>query len=839
MSDHPCPPDPHPDLDPMMNVIKSYLEHLEYSLGKDKYSATCYDIYTALAYAVRDRMIERWLDTQQAYYHSDQKRVYYLSMEFLMGRTLENSLINLGCYDDFRNAITSLGYDFDKIVDDEHDAGLGNGGLGRLAACFLDSMATMAIPAYGYGIRYEYGIFRQKIVDGAQVEIPDNWLRYRNPWELDRRDRLHPVKFYGRVVSSNDEDGKLQHRWVDTEDVMAMAYDMLIPGYETHTVNTMRLWSAKSSREFDLKFFNQGNYIRAVEQKMNSENISKVLYPADDVIEGKELRFKQEYFLASATVHDVIYRFKKKHADLTLLPEKVAIQLNDTHPSLAIPELMRVLLDLERLEWNAAWQIAQKTFAYTNHTILPEALEKWPIWFFEQILPRHLMIIYEINERFLSEVRAAFPGDVGKLERMSIIEEHWERKVRMANLCIIASHSVNGVAALHSEIIKNQLFHDFYQMYPARFNNKTNGVTQRRWLKKSNPLLAALISEKIGSGWVTKLDELQQLLPLAEDADFVTRWQQIKHSNKQALAEYIQQHNGISIDPASLFDCQVKRIHEYKRQLLNVLHIITLYNRIKENPALDLVPRTFVFGGKAAPAYFIAKLIIQLISAVGNLVNHDPLVRNRIKVVFLANYSVSLAEKIFPASDLSEQISTAGTEASGTGNMKFALNGALTIGTLDGATIEMMEEIGRENMFIFGMTAPEVQSLRAKGYNPRDYYQHNPQLRQVIDMIAEGAFSPRERGLFRPLADSLLNQGDQYMLLADYASYLACQDRVSDLYRKPAAWARTAILNTAKMGKFSSDRTIAEYAADIWNVAPFPVENFRHEEEDQGKRSTP
>lgn len=827
MAEYPCPPESHPELDPMMNVIKSYLEHLEYSLGKDKYSATRYDIYSALAYAVRDRMVERWLDTQQAYYHSDQKRVYYLSMEFLMGRTLENSLINLGCYDDFRNAITALGYNFEDIVDDEHDAGLGNGGLGRLAACFLDSMATMAIPAYGYGIRYEYGIFRQNIVDGAQVEIPDNWLRYRNPWELDRRDRLHPVKFNGRVVSSNDEKGRLQHHWIDTEDVMAMAYDTPIPGYQTRTVNTMRLWSAKSSREFDLKFFNQGNYIRAVEQKMHSENISKVLYPADDVIEGKELRFKQEYFLASATVHDVIYRFKKKHTDLTLLPEKVAIQLNDTHPALAIPELMRVLIDLERLDWDVAWQIVLKTFAYTNHTILPEALEKWPIWFFEQILPRHLMIIYEINERFLGEVRSAFPGDVGKLERMSIIEEHWERKVRMANLCIIASHSVNGVAALHSEIIKNQLFHDFYQLYPTRFNNKTNGITQRRWLKKSNPLLANLISEKIGTSWVTKLDELTQLLPLADNPEFVSRWQQIKHTNKQSLAEYILKHNGISVDPASMFDCQVKRIHEYKRQLLNLLHIITLYNRIRENPDLDLVPRTFLFGGKAAPAYVIAKLIIQLIGAVGKQVNHDPLVRNRIKVVFLANYSVSLAEKIFPASDLSEQISTAGTEASGTGNMKFALNGALTIGTLDGATIEMMEEIGRDKMFIFGMTAPEVQTLRAKGYNPRDYYQHNPQLRQVIDMIAEGAFSPNEPGLFRPIADSLLNQGDQYMLLADYASYVACQEKVSELYRNPKAWARTSILNTARMGKFSSDRTIAEYAADIWDVAPFPVETYR------------
>jgi len=812
------------DLDSMMLVIKTFLEHLEYTLGKDKYSASRYDIYNALAYAVRDRMVERWLDTQQTYYNSDQKRVYYISMEFLMGRALENSLINLGVYDEFREAMTSLGYDFETIINDEQDAGLGNGGLGRLAACFLDSMATMSIPAYGYGIRYEYGIFRQKIIEGAQVERPDNWLRYRNPWEMDRQEHLHPVKFYGRVITTTELQGRVVHDWVDTEDVMAMAYDTPIPGYQNTTVNTMRLWSAKSSREFDLKFFNEGNYIRAVEKKMLSENISKVLYPADNVIEGKELRFKQEYFLASATIHDVIYRFRKKHHDLRHLPEKVAIQLNDTHPSLAIPELMRVLIDLEGMSWDDAWEITVKTFAYTNHTILPEALEKWPIWFFEQILPRHLMIIYEINNRFLEEVRRRFPGDTPRLERMSLIEEHWERKVRMANLCIVASHSVNGVAALHSEILKKELFRDFYEMYPERFNNKTNGVTQRRWLKKSNTPLANLITEAIGDAWVTDLFELRKLEPLADDPGFVARWQQVKRANKESLARYIAMHNCVTVDIDSMFDCQVKRIHEYKRQLLNVLHIITLYNRIKENPEIDTVPRTFLFSGKAAPSYYIAKLIINLINSVGEIVNNDPVVKGRLKVVFLANYSVSLAERIFPASDLSEQISTAGTEASGTGNMKFALNGALTIGTLDGANIEMMEEIGRENMFIFGLTTPEVHEVRTRGYNPRDYYQRIPELKKVLDMLAGGVFSPGTPEQFRPIVDLLLNQGDSYLLLADYESYIACQERVSDLYRDQAAWARMSILNTAGMGKFSSDRTIAEYAGEIWDVTTLAVE---------------
>ena len=817
-----------PELDSIMLTIKSFLEHLEYTLGKDKYSASRFDFFNALSYAVRDRLIERWLDTQQAYYISDNKRVYYISMEFLTGRTLENSLLNLGLLDIFREAVSSLGYDFDKICAEEPDAGLGNGGLGRLAACFLDSMATMAIPAYGYGIRYEYGIFRQRIVDGAQQEIPDNWLRYRNPWELERQEHLHPVKFYGRVVKVII-DGKERHEWIDTEDVMAMAHDIPVPGYRNTTVNTLRLWSAKSSREFNLKYFYEGDYIRAVEKKMSSENISKVLYPSDNIVEGRELRFKQEYFLASATVHDVVYRFKKTHDDLRLLPEKVAIQLNDTHPTLAIPELMRVLMDLEGLSWDEAWQITLKTFAYTNHTILPEALEQWPVWFFEQILPRHLQIIYGINEHFLKEVAKHFPGEHARLERMSLVEEHWERKIRMAHLAIVGSHSVNGVAALHTEILKTRIFPDFYAMFPERFNNKTNGITQRRWLNAANPRLAALISEAVGEGWTTDLFDLNMLSPLVSDGAFLEKWRQVKQENKRDLAAYILHENCLQVDPESMFDCQIKRIHEYKRQLLNILHIITLYNRIKLDPEGPVVPRTFIFSGKAAPSYFIAKLIIKLINSVAATVNGDPDVGTKLKVVFLANYGVTLAEKIIPAADLSEQISTAGTEASGTGNMKFALNGALTIGTLDGANIEIMEEVGRENIFIFGLNAEEVTALKERGYNPREYYLRHPELKLAIDMISTGDFSPGSPDLFKPIIDTLLDQGDRFLVLADYASYVTCQEEVAKLYLDQEEWVRRAVLNSARMGKFSSDRTIAEYASEIWDVQTEEVTaNVRH-----------
>jgi len=798
---------------------RSFLRHLQYTLVKDKYSATNSDLYQALAYAVRDMLVERWLDTQQSYYLNDAKRVYYISMEFLMGRTLGNSLINLGILEEWETVLKQMGIDIEALVEAEWDAGLGNGGLGRLAACFLDSMATMSLPAYGYGIRYEYGMFYQRIVDGGQFEVPDNWLRYGNPWEFDRQEHLHKIQYQGRVVEFTDVDGERRCTWIDTSDVMALAYDVPIPGYNNNTVNTMRLWSAKSTRDFELESFNRGNYVGAVESKMKTENISKVLYPADHMLEGKELRLRQEYFLSSATVQDIFYRFSKKHTDLNLLPQKVAIQLNDTHPTLAIPELMRILLDEKKLSWEAAWSLAVDTFAYTNHTILPEALEKWPVAMMESILPRHLRIVYEINEHFLKDVAARFPGDTAKLRRMSIVGEDGEKHVRMAHLAIAGSHSVNGVSALHSEILKNDLFSDFYQMWPERFNNKTNGITQRRWLKHCNHWLSDLISSKIGNSWTTNLDELAQLREYVDDTDFLQQWSEVKRANKQRLADHLYAHYGIQISPDTMFDCQTKRIHEYKRQLLNILHVITRYNRIKNNPGIQLAPRTVMIGGKAAPSYQMAKLIIRLVSAVGAVINNDPTTNRLLKIFFLPNYNVSLAELIFPASDLSQQISTAGTEASGTGNMKYALNGALTIGTLDGANIEIMEEVGRENIFIFGMTTDQVNGLKYAGYRPQDYYYRNQELKQAIDMIGNGKFSPGNPDLFKPIVETLLSI-DNYLLLADYASYTACQEEVDKLYLNQQQWARTSILNTAGMGKFSSDRTIREYAEQIWGIAP-------------------
>ena len=805
------------------DLQNSFIYHLQHTLVKDKYSATKADMYLALAYAVRDLLATRWIDTQQSYYIKDAKRVYYISMEFLMGRTLGNALINLGVMEEWDMALKELGLSIEDLQEVEWDAGLGNGGLGRLAACFLDSMASMQLPAYGYGIRYEYGMFYQKIVDGGQHEVPDNWLRYQNPWEFDRQEHLHPIRFEGRVVEYTDRDGSKRSSWIDYYEVMALAYDFPVPGYKNNTVNTMRLWSAKASRDFDLNFFNQGNYIGSVESKMKTENISKVLYPADHMLEGKELRLRQEYFLASATVQDILYRFAKKHDDMTKLPDQVAIQLNDTHPVLAIPELMRILIDEKKHTWETAWEITTKTFAYTNHTILQEALEKWPVPMIARLLPRHLLIIFEINRRFLEDVENRFPGDSQRLQRMSIIDDNGEKQIRMAYLAIVSSHSVNGVSALHSEILKDDLFHDFYEMWPARFNNKTNGITQRRWLRHCNPHLSDLISEAIGDGWTTDLDELQKLKPLAEDSQFRRRWMDIKRMNKQKLADHIYQRNGVQISPDSLFDCQTKRIHEYKRQLLNILQVIARYNRLKEYPGLELPPRTVIFGGKAAPSYTTAKLIIKLINSVGNVINNDPAVSKQLKVVFLANYSVSLAEKIFPASDLSEQISTAGTEASGTGNMKYALNGALTIGTLDGANIEIMEEVGRDNIFIFGLTTPEANGLRSSGYRPQDYYYRLPELKTVLDQISSGMFSPGNPGMFRPLVDNLLNS-DYYLLLADFDAYMDAQADVDRLYMIPDEWARKSILNTASMGKFSSDRTIGEYARDIWGIKPQPVE---------------
>ncbi len=806
------------------NLRRLLLKHLEYTLGKDNFSITRNDLYLALAHAIRDLLVERWRDTQQTYYDQDAKRVYYISMEFMMGRTLGNSLINLDLVEEWAEVLKGLDLEMECLENLEWESGLGNGGLGRLAACFLDSLATLSIPAYGYGIRYEYGIFFQKIVDGSQVELPDNWLRYGNPWEFSRKEHLHPIKFYGNVVTRHDENGNEYTCWVDTEDVMAMAYDIPVPGYGNDVVNTMRLWSAKATRDFDLHFFIEGKYVEAVEKKMLTENISKVLYPPDKIIEGRELRLKQEYFLSSATVQDILYRFKKKYDDLNLLPDKVAIQLNDTHPTLAIPEMMRLLTCHESLDWDTAWDITVRTFAYTNHTVLPEALEKWPVWLLGKILPNHLEIIYQINEKFLDDVRLRFPGDLQRIKRMSIIEEGQEKKVRMAHLAIIGSHAVNGVSRLHTEILKQKVFRDFFEIYPARFSNKTNGITPRRWLKKSNPGLSSLISEHIGDGWIKDLTELAKLRPLADDPDFANRWRTAKRENKERLVRYIRDTNDLQVSVDSLFDCHIKRFHEYKRQILNVLHIITLYNRIKATPDSDITPRTFIFSGKAAPSYQIAKLTISLVNAVAKTVNNDPSIRDMIKVVFLANYNVNMAERIIPAADLSEQISTAGAEASGTGNMKFALNGALTIGTLDGANIEIMEEIGAENFFLFGLKADEVTELKERGYSPREIYNRNSELKQALDMVANGSFSAGNPDTFKPLIDSLLNQGDPYLVLADYEEYVRCQEEVARVYRDQNEWTRRSILSSAGMGKFSSDRSIAEYARDIWNVSPVTVE---------------
>jgi starch phosphorylase len=798
----------------------SFANRLIYSLGKDPITATHRDWFHTTAYAVRERLIERWMETMRSYYDSDAKRVYYLSLEFLTGRLLSNSLLNMGFYDECREALADMDLDIEHIRELESDAALGNGGLGRLAACFLDSMATLSLPGYGYGIRYEYGMFNQRIEHGNQIEHPDNWLRYGNPWEFPRPEVLFTVKFGGRVVQFKDEQGQTHFHWVDTEDVMAMAYDTPVPGYDTNTVNNMRLWAAKSSRDFNLKYFNEGNYIKAVEDKNESENLSKVLYPDDTTQMGRELRLKQQYFFVCASLEDILRRFTKFHHNLDELPDKVAIQLNDTHPSIAIPELMRVLLDLHHLDWDRAWDITRRTFSYTNHTLMPEALETWPVSLFEAVLPRHLQIIYEINFRFLQEVMHCCPGDTDLLRRISIVDEAGGRRLRMAHLAIVGSHQVNGVSQIHTDLMKQTIFADFENSFPGKIINITNGITPRRWLNQSNPRLSALITSRIGKEWLRDLAELKKLVPLAEDAAFRQEFRAVKQENKQHLAEIIKMRLKLDVNPASLFDVQIKRIHEYKRQLLNVLHIVTRYNRIREGRIADLVPRTVIFGGKAAPGYAMAKLIIRLIHSVGDIVNHDPATRDLLKVAFIPDYNVSNAEKIIPACDLSEQISTAGTEASGTGNMKFGLNGALTIGTLDGANIEMKDEVGDDNIFIFGLTSDEVAALYAKGYNPWDHYHANAELRQALDMIGSGFFSPDAHDRFRPIVDTLTKHGDHYLLLADYASYIAAQERVDALYRDTNEWTRRAVLNVANMGKFSSDRAIREYAERIWDVKP-------------------
>jgi len=799
-------------------VVQALQNHLVFSSGKTSNTATRRDWYAATAHTVRDHVMERWVKTRDENRARDPKRVYYLSLEFLIGRMLSNAALNLGIDSKVSEGLTELGHNLENVVEMETDAALGNGGLGRLAACFLDSMATMNIPGTGHGIRYEYGMFRQSIEKGQQIENPDNWLRYGNIWEFQRPEHTHTIKFFGKVVEVQDKQGSTKYHWVDYESVVAMAYDVPIPGYNTQTVNNLRLWSAKATKEFDLRQFNDGNYEKAVEGRNDTESISKVLYPNDTSASGRELRLKQQYFFVSAAIQDIIHLFLLKNSDWDKLPEKVAIQLNDTHPAIAVAELMHQLVDIHHLDWGYAWKLGVKIFGYTNHTLMPEALETWSVELFGSLLPRHLDIIYKINHEFLQMVNHKFPGDTDLLTRVSIIDETHGRRVRMAHLAIVGSHTVNGVAALHSELLKTILFDDFNRIYPGKFINITNGITPRRWLNQCNPGLVKLMTSKIGSDFHSDLSKLKDLVPLAENAAFRKAFREVKYANKVRLAERIEKLTTIRLNPDSLFDVQIKRIHEYKRQLLNLLHVITLYNRIRSGQANDAAPRTVIFGGKAAPGYWMAKQIIRLINDVAVIVNEDPAVGDKLKVVFYPNYEVSAAELLFPGSDLSEQISTAGTEASGTGNMKMALNGALTIGTLDGANVEIKEEVGDENIFIFGLTTPEVAQKKAAGYNPWDYYFGNPELRQVLDMIAGGYFSVDEPGRYQAIFDNLLHKGDHYLLLADYASYIATQDAVSRLYQDKEEWSRRAILNVARVGKFSSDRTIGEYAKNIWKV---------------------
>ena len=801
------------DTDSIRNALA---ERLTYAVGKDHATATDRDWYVASSYVVRDHLIDRWMETMRSYYNQDVKRVYYFSLEFLMGRSLMNALHNLDLDQPTRAALQELGVSLEDLRETEFDAALGNGGLGRLAACFLDSMATLDLPGYGYGIRYEYGMFQQRIEDGRQVEHPDNWLRYGHPWEFARPEVLFRVKFQGQVTQYADDEGQMHYQWVDTDDVMAMAHDTQVPGYGTRTVNNMRLWAAKSSRDFDLGYFNQGNYIKAVEDKNRSENLSKVLYPNDSTEMGQELRLKQQYFFTCASLQDILYRYLKGQKDFDAFPDKVAIQLNDTHPAISIPELMRVLVDVHHLPWDKAWDISVRTFSYTNHTLMPEALETWPVEMFGSILPRHMQIIDEINHRFLEKVRHQFAGDTELLRRLSIISEHGGKRIRMAHLAAVGSHRVNGVAALHTELMRKTIFCDFARVFPGRIVNMTNGITPRRWLNQANPALTELISLHIGKEWIKDLGQLKRLIPLADDALFCQRFAAIKQANKLRLAVLIKEKTQIEVNPDSLFDVQIKRIHEYKRQLLNLLHVVTLYNRIRRGQTC--VPRTVIFGGKAAPGYAVAKLIIKLINDVADIVNNDPCAQGLLKLVFIPNYDVSTAEFIVPAADLSEQISTAGTEASGTGNMKLALNGALTIGTLDGANVEIADEVGRDNIFIFGLTVDQVATLQAQGYRPRDYCDANAELRDVLHMIGSGFFSPDEPDRFQAILDKLLVHGDQYLLLADYAAYIDCQGQVEAAYLDQAAWVKKAVLNVANMGQFSSDRSIAQYASEIWDV---------------------
>lgn len=790
--------------------------------GKFPEVATKNDYYLALAYAVRDRIVRNWIRTAGTYFQRAVRSVVYMSAEFLIGPQLGANLLRLGITEQTRQALRALGQDLDELIEHEEEPGLGNGGLGRLAACYMESLATLEFASIGYGIRYEFGIFDQEIRDGWQVETGDRWLRLGYPWEIVRPEIAFEVKLGGHTEPYQDEAGAYRVRWVPNRIVMGTPCDTLIQGYGVRTVNMLRLWKAEAHNSFDFQAFNVGDYYRAVNEKVVSENITKVLYPNDVSIAGKQLRLEQQYFLVSCTLQDMIRIYRQRLKTLDQLHEKFTVQLNDTHPSLAIAELMRLLVDEHGIEWDPAWEITRRAFAYTNHTLMSEALEKWPLPLFASVLPRHLEIIYEINRRFLDEVRVKFPGDDSKVQRLSLIDEAGEKYVRMANLACVGSHAINGVAALHTELLKQTVLHDFHDLWPEKFSNKTNGVTPRRFMALANPGLAALITGRIGDGWLKNLDEIRKLEPLADDVGFREEWQQVKHANKERLAAALRKTTGVEVDPASLFDIQVKRFHEYKRQHLNLLRVVALYRRLKNIPRLDITPRTVIFGGKAAPGYFMAKLIIKLINSVAAVVNADPQTRDRLRVVFYPDFNVKNAHRIYPAADLSEQISMAGTEASGTGNMKFALNGALTIGTLDGANVEIREEVGAENFFLFGLTTEQVRERKAAGYNPWEVCQQNAELHDALELIGSGAFSGGDKELFQPFIRNLLDR-DEYLVFADYPSYVEQQEEVARAYRDTERWTRMSILNVVRMGKFSSDRAIREYCRDIWRVEPVHV----------------
>jgi starch phosphorylase len=804
-------------------ISQAFLDNLYYARGRIPALASRNDLYLALAYTVRDRLLDRWIDGLEKMRDISRKRplkvVCYLSAEFLPGPHLGNNLLNLGIHRQTKQALAQIGFSLEELIDQEEEPGLGNGGLGRLASCFLDSLTTVGVPAIGYGIRYEFGIFDQEIRDGWQVEITDKWLGPGNPWEIRRPELAHEVKFGGYSEQYLDEEGRLRVRWIPGGVVRGIPYDTPILGYNGYMCNTLRLWSAEAVESFDFQDFNVGDYYAAVEEKVKSETLTKVLYPNDESSIGKKLRLMQQYFFVTCSLQDMIRFSGMLCVPLSHFAEIFSAQMNDTHSAIAVAELMRLLVDEQTYDWEEAWEITKKTFSYTNHTLLPEALEKWPLELFGQILPRHLEIIYEINKRFLDRVREAFPGDDQRITRLSIIDETGERYVRMAHLACIGCHAVNGVAELHSRLLRQEVLRDFSELEPKKFHNVTNGVTPRRWLALSNPRLSDLISGAIGDTWIRDLDELKRLEPFADDPSFRSEWRRVKRDNKNDLTAIIAQRTGVIVDAASLFDVQVKRIHEYKRQHLNALHIITLYARLKRNPDSDCVPRTFIFGGKAAPGYMAAKLIIKLITSIAEVVHADPDMRGRLRVVFLPDFNVKTGHRVYPAADLSEQISLAGKEASGTGNMKFSMNGALTIGTLDGANIEIRREVGAENFFLFGLKSEEVRDMKARGYAPRYYYESNASLREAIDFLASGHFSGGDTGLFAPLIDSLLHR-DDYLLLADYQSYIDCQERIAAAFRDEESWARMSILNVARMGKFSSDRSIREYCTKIWKVQP-------------------